>query len=130
MKKFLRFVLLAVIVAGVVWATRDRMLPKPQSPDHHPPPFRHPPNPDAGDPTVEADTVAAPAVGTSIEPMVNNDLQRIKGIGPVYSGKLEELGITTFSALIGADSSTVAAQLDVSVESVVDWKTQATEFID
>jgi predicted flap endonuclease-1-like 5' DNA nuclease len=130
MKKFLRFVMLAAIVVAVVWATRDRMLPKPQAPDHHPPPFRHPPSPAADRaPAEDSPAVASTPAAAPAESDGSDDLQRVKGIGPVYAGKLGELGITTFSALIGADSSSVAEHLEVSVESVVDWKTQATELI-
>jgi predicted flap endonuclease-1-like 5' DNA nuclease len=127
MKKFLRFVLLAAIVVGMVWATRDRMLPKPTPPEQEPPPFRQPPpSPTADAPVDETPPAASEPESTPDTP---DDLQRVKGIGPVYEGRLHEIGITTFAALIGADSAAVAEKLDVSVESVVDWKTQATAFI-
>ena len=118
MKKLLRFVLFVVVLAGVVWATRERMLPKPAAPDHHPPPFRQPPPPSP------ARSESAPDHGTD-----GDDLQKVKGIGPVYEARLHEIGIASFAALIGADSAEVAAKLEVQADAVVGWKTQATEFL-
>jgi hypothetical protein len=123
MKKLLRFLLLAAVVAAVVWATRERMLPKPPPPDHHPPPFRKPSQPGTEPTVATASDDRKPAPGTP------DELQRVKGIGPVYEGKLLDLGIRTFSQLVGSDSDHIAAELDVQVVTVVDWKTQATEFL-
>jgi predicted flap endonuclease-1-like 5' DNA nuclease len=117
MKKLVRFLLFAVVVAGVVWFTRERMLPKPTAPDHHPPPFRQPPRPASEQ---SATASAAPD---------GDDLQRVKGIGPVYESKLHDIGIRSFAALLGADSEAVAEKLEVQVDAVVDWKTQASEFL-
>lgn len=74
------------------------------------------------DDEAEAPTDAEAADGTTAD-----DLQRVKGIGPVYAGRLAEKGITSFAALAAADSSTVAAALDVAEEAVDDWKQQAAE---
>ena len=127
MKKLLRFLLVAAVVAAVVWATREQMLPKPAPPDHHPPPFRKPPE-TAASPATAPDAVSSEQAEASAD-AEPDDLQRVKGIGPVYEGKLHGLGIRTFSELIGADSESVAADLNVQVAAVVDWKTQATEFL-
>jgi predicted flap endonuclease-1-like 5' DNA nuclease len=71
------------------------------------------------------------AIRTKSAPIATaDDLRRIKGIGPVYAGRLGDLGVDTFSGLIAADSEQLAADLDVSVASVVEWKTQATAFLD
>ena len=123
MKKLLRFLLLAVVVAAFVWATRERMLPKPPPPDHHPPPFRKPSEP-------RTEPAASPATEAP-EPELSSpdELQKVKGIGPVYESKLLDLGIRTFAQLVGADSDHIAAELEVQVATVVDWKTQATEFL-
>ena len=123
MKKLLRFLLFAAVVAAVVWATREQMLPKPPPPDHHPPPFRKPPE-SAPAPSATAEPAPTPPSDTG-----SDDLQRVKGIGPVYEGKLHALGIRSFGELVGADSDKVASDLDVQVATVVDWKTQATEFL-
>jgi predicted flap endonuclease-1-like 5' DNA nuclease len=118
MKKLLRLALLLGILWTILWVTRDRLLPAPPPPAAHPPPFRHPE-------PAQATTAPAPVEATD-EP---DDLSAIKGIGPVYKTRLAEMGITTFSGLLGADSEAVAETLDVGVASVVDWKTQATEHL-
>ncbi|MBT8212351.1 MAG: helix-hairpin-helix domain-containing protein, partial [Acidimicrobiia bacterium] len=50
---------------------------------------------------------------------------KVKGIGPVYAGKLADHGITTFVGLAAADATTIAEALDVSPEQVADWSNQA-----
>ncbi len=126
MKKLLRFILFVAVVAAVVWATRERMLPAPPPPDHHPPPFRRPPE-RAPEATPAEPAPPQPASPESAD--APDDLQRVKGIGPVYEARLHDLGITSFGALIGADSNEVAEALEVQVAAVVDWKTQASEFV-
>ncbi len=127
MKKLVRILLVAAVVAAIVWATREQMLPKPPPPDHHPPPFRTPPEPAAAT-TAVAETPPAGAAGEPSDE-APDDLQQVKGIGPVYEGKLHDIGIRTFAQLVSADSGQVAGELDVQVATVVDWKTQATEFL-
>jgi len=120
MKKLFRILLFAAVVAGVVWLTRERMLPEPPPPDEHPPPFRTPP---------QSRPSAQTSVAPSSEPAPADDLQRVKGIGPVYERKLHGLGIESFSALIRASSDEIAEKLEVNIAAVVDWKTQATELL-
>ena len=102
-----------------------------QPPAAHPPPFRHPPEPDVSPPSTESIEPEAPA--STAEPTATlvetDDLRRVKGIGPVYETKLHEAGITSFVQLVAADSADIAEQLDVQVVTVVDWKTQASEFL-
>lgn len=91
-----------MLVATIVWLTREHLLPAPQVDDAPRPPYRSPP------PT------AAP-----------DDLTLVKGIGPVYSSRLNEAGITTFAALAETDPGTTAARIEVPAEAVKDWIEQA-----
>ena len=131
MKKLIRLLLLAGVVAAIVWFTRERMLPNPPPPAAHPPPFRRPPATDDDAPEASRGEDAPASEDTSAAPGTQDadDLKQVKGIGPVYEGKLNALGITTFTQLVGADSEHVADELDVSVASIVEWKTQATAFL-
>jgi predicted flap endonuclease-1-like 5' DNA nuclease len=131
MKRLLRLLLLIAVIAAVVWATRERMLPKPAPPTAHPPPFRHPPESGASPPSTATTGSAAPAAQPEATAALveTDDLQRVKGIGPVYETKLHKAGITSFVQLVAADSAQIAEQLDVQVVTVVDWKTQASEFL-
>ena len=54
-----------------------------------------------------------------------DDLALINGIGPVYSSKLADMGITTFSGLAAASAAEVAAKLGAAEARVVDWIHQA-----
>ena len=69
-----------------------------------------------GTPTIErapADTV--------------DDLTRLTGVGPVYAGRLNELGVEGFRSLAGADTTTLAEGLGMSEQAVADWQSQAAE---
>jgi len=54
---------------------------------------------------------------------VNDDraVDVIKGIGPAYAGRLEEVGIETVGGLAAADAEDVAEEIDVSESRVSDW---------
>jgi predicted flap endonuclease-1-like 5' DNA nuclease len=55
----------------------------------------------------------------------------IKGIGPKYSEKLAEMGITTFGALLGTPMDTLAIAFPrVSEEELQSWLEQARELAD
>lgn len=54
-----------------------------------------------------------------------DDLELINGIGPVYSSKLADMGITTFSGLAAASAAEVADKLGAAEARVVDWIHQA-----
>jgi len=54
-----------------------------------------------------------------------DDLSEDKGIGPVYRARLEQAGLTTFAALVGAGVETVAEAADVTTERATDWLSQA-----
>ena len=108
MKRFIRLVWWAAIIAAIVWLLRDRLVPAPEpiadSPPHYrvaPPP--HPPEPDT----------------------VDDDLEAVKGIGPVYAARLADLGISTFASLAAADAEQLAGELDVRIDQTTDWIAQA-----
>lgn len=82
------------------------MLPAPRVPGEPPPHYRStPPPPEA----------------------VPDDLTEIKGIGPVYAGRLRDEGIGTFERLVAADADTVAAATGASPEAAAGWIEQARD---
>ena len=54
-----------------------------------------------------------------------DDLELINGIGPVYSSKLADMGIATFSGLAAASAAEVADRLGTAEARVADWIHQA-----
>jgi len=56
-----------------------------------------------------------------------DDLERIRGIGPVFAARLRQAGITTFAQLAAADPEELAAIVNLPAERVVedDWIGQA-----
>ncbi len=110
MKRVLRFLTLAGAVAGAVWYARQKGQPLPSegARESRPPELKAVPDP-------------APSSVSSAD-----DLTRIKGIGPVSTKKLADIGITTFAELAAADPATVAARFD-SRANVADWIAQAKQ---
>ena len=103
-KKLSQFAGFVGLVAAVVWLTREHLLPTPHVPHEPPPHYRSTPPPPE----------AAP-----------DDLTEIKGIGPVYAGRLEVLGITTFRALSESDQRVIADSLGISNNAAAGWISQA-----
>ena len=104
MKKLLRFAALVALASAIVWLTREHLLPTPHVSHEPAPRYRStPPAPQA-----------AP-----------DDLTAIKGIGPVYAGKLADIGIKSFRGLSGITPDVVADELGTSPETVADWVAQA-----
>ena len=115
MKKLLRLVALGAGIAAVGYVLKERLVPIPEAPVDH----AHAPRPRvAPEPTPPPPPPASPAD----EPQ---DLTAIKGIGPVFSQRLAEQGITTFAALAAADATTLAAAVDAAPAQVEEWITQA-----
>ena len=102
LKKLLRLAALLIVAATIVWLTREHLLPSPRVTDEKPPHFRS--------------TPPAPA---------HDDLTSIKGIGPVYAGRLAELGVRSFQALSEQDPATTAKRLGTTQQAVTDWVAQA-----
>ena len=114
MKKIFKLMAVVAAIAGAVWAARGQLLPGPSAPTSQPPPFRNPPpKPDQHQPE------------TAAQQGDQDDLTKINGIGPVYSQRLSEAGITTFAELAAADAEWVAAAIDVPAERVADWTAAA-----
>ncbi len=124
MKKIVRIVLIIAVWATVTWIFREKLLPMPK-PDPAPPPhFRSERGPSSGAATSPAQA-GTPAVATSAED--RDDLQEVKGIGPVYEHRLTEIGITNFEELVQADPAQVAERIDVTEAHVLEWIDQARD---
>lgn len=109
-KRLLKLAVFTVALGAVLWVLRENLLPMPQVPQEPPPHFRSsPPPPPAERP---------------------DDLQAVKGIGPVYAAALTDLHITSFAQLAAADPSRIAAALDVSTARVDEWIEQAKQHLD
>lgn len=121
MKKLLKLITLAALVAGVTWVLRDQLLPGPQQPTAHPPPFRNPPPPPQ-----EADAAEiAPANGEGFK--LVDDLTAVNGIGPVYAKRLAGAGIKSFGDLATADAQDLANRTDLPQDRVADWIRKASD---
>ena len=111
MKGLIKLAGLAIGAGAVAWLMKDRLVPAPEGPATDPPAFRVAPEP------------SAPAED---EPGPVDDLSEVKGIGPVYSGRLAEAGITTFAGLAGADAADGAEATGVTEDQAADWIAQAS----
>ena len=112
MKKLLQLIWWATVVAGIVWMLRDRLVPAPATEPDDPPHYRVAPPPAA-----EPDT----------EDAVHDDLEAVKGIGPVYAARLTEAGISSFAQLAEADAAATADAIEVGVDQVENWVAQARQ---
>ena len=121
MKHFLRRLIMLAAVAGVVVRVKDRVSP---TGEHAP----------AGSPgTRPANTAAGSDSSTGPEheeaqttPTTEDDLTRVKGIGPVYQTRLAGQGITSFRDLADADAAGIAGAIDASVRQIEDWQERAS----
>ena len=116
-----RLLSFAVGIAALIWAMRDRFISLALPREPQPPAFRHPddhpqvphrPHQEHREPGL----AAAPEL---------DDLELINGIGPVYSSKLAEMGITTFSGLAAASAEEIVGKLGTAESRVADWIDQA-----
>ena len=103
-KRLIRFVGLVAVASAIVWLTREHLLPTPHVSHEPPPHYRSTPPP----PQAAAD-----------------DLSEIKGIGPVFATKLEEVGIRSFRGLSEVAPSTITDTIGVSPKVATDWVNQA-----
>lgn len=104
LKQVLRVGGVVIGLGAAVWALRDKLLPAPGIPDEPPPRFRT--------------NVPSPVVA-------DDDLTKVKGIGPVYAERLVEAGITSFAELAKADVAAVAGTAGVSESTAGSWLEQA-----
>lgn len=103
-RKLFRFAGVVALVSAIIWLTREHLLPAPQVSHEPAPHYRSTPPPPPDEP---------------------DDLTAIKGIGPVYAGKLADMGIKSFRGLSETAPDAVADHLGTSPETVADWVTQA-----
>jgi predicted flap endonuclease-1-like 5' DNA nuclease len=66
----------------------------------------------------------APAAGEE------GGLTTVKGIGPVYAGRLAEAGVGDLDALAAADPAGIADRIGVPVSRVEEWVAEARALID
>lgn len=111
MKKALRIVGVVVGLMGVVWAMRDRFFSIAASREPAPPVFKSAPP-----------LIQVPAAGAVVD-----DLTTIRGIGPVYATRLQEMGFTSFRALSQASAESVAAAAKVATSLAQQWITGAAQ---
>ena len=106
MKRLIKLIWWAAVLGAVAWMLRDRLVPGPETAQETSSRFAAPPTPasDAG---------------------AGDDLEAVKGIGPVYAARLAEHGISTFARLAAADAADLSDRLDVRVERIADWIDQA-----
>jgi predicted flap endonuclease-1-like 5' DNA nuclease len=119
MRRFLRFLLFAAILAGaavLVTRIRERLAaPVPLG--------------SAGTGAAAVPAEAEPSPGPTTAPDARlaptDDLAEVWGIGPVFRGRLAAAGISTFAALAAADPALVADAAGVPEERAADWIAQA-----
>jgi len=121
MKKLFKLISLAAFAAGIAWMLRDQLLPGPQEPTAHPPPFRNPPPP----PEEAKPAPAAKPSGDAFK--LQDDLTAVNGIGPVYAKRLAGAGIKSFSDLSKADAEDLANRTDLPRDRVADWIRKASD---
>ncbi|HSR45276.1 MAG TPA: helix-hairpin-helix domain-containing protein [Acidimicrobiia bacterium] len=123
MKRLVRLMSFAAAVAAIIWAMRDRFISLALPREPEPPVLRHP-----------EDHPRVPhrphqAAHEDLEPLVKDDLQEIKGIGPVFAAKLADLGITSFADLAAGSIDELASGLDTTETRISDWMAQARQRI-
>jgi predicted flap endonuclease-1-like 5' DNA nuclease len=83
-----------------------------------------------GPPPAPAFPESAPAFRVAPPAEGDADLTAIKGIGPVYAGRLAEAGIDGLAALAAADPDAIADRIDVPLVRVEEWVTAARALAD
>ncbi len=114
MKRIVKLVSFVAGLGAVSWLLKDRLVPVPDpSRLETPPPFKRP-------------TPATPAAAPESEPVADDDLTAINGIGPSTAAKLAARGITTFAGLAAADPDELADEIQgASADQVRGWQDQA-----
>ena len=100
----------------MLWFMRDRLISLTAAREPQPPQFRR----------VQAqhtEPATRPASPGELAPA--DDLQEIRGIGPVYEQALRAYGVRTFEQLAEIDAADLAEHLGVPVSKVADWAQQA-----
>jgi len=82
---------------------------------------------DADEPDVEETVAGATAEGADVGSADGTPVEEIKGIGPAYSDRLDEVGIHTVDQLAAADPADLAERTTVSEKTVSKWVDRATD---
>ena len=112
MKRVLRLLTLAGAVAGAVWYSRQQSETVTESAGGE---WKARPKLQSVPDQAESAPAAQPT---------QDDLTEIKGVGPKYSQRLKELGISSFASLAAADPETLSAEFEARAD-VKDWIAQA-----
>jgi predicted flap endonuclease-1-like 5' DNA nuclease len=121
-KRLLKLAVLVAVIGAIAYVLRDHLVPAPEGPTTAPPKFRVAPEHHA----TEAEEAAGEVVDeVPVAPLPSDDLTDVKGIGPVYFGRLVEAGITTLADLATATPADVAGWAGVTEDTAVDWIDQA-----
>lgn len=107
MKKLLKLTGLFAGLGAALWLMRDRLISVALPREPEPPTFRVGPGPEL--------------------PQTGDDLTRIDGIGPVFSARLHQAGVTTFGRLAAQDPTELAEQVGATPTQVESWIDQAAE---
>lgn len=114
MKRAIRTAGILAGLGAVVWLMRDRLLRVPDGGDTPSAGFRVSPTNGEG-------------VPISDDTGIKDDLTEIVGVGPVYSRRLAQQGISRFAELAEADAADLAERLDLSTGQVAKWISQASD---
>lgn len=129
MKRLARIVAIIGGIVAVIWAMRDRFISVAISREPEPPSFRvHEPAGKIPPPSAEATTRTA-STATSEPPVQaapntsdgGDDVTEVKGIGPVFAGRLADAGITDVAQLATARPEKVAAAARVALSRAAGW---------
>ena len=101
-------------IGAVVWVMRDRLISLTAAPDPEPPQFRSVSSTDGHRPPPAAKTHG-------------DDLQVVRGIGPVYEQALHAYGVRTFASLAEIDAADLASHIGIPEPKVASWVKQASE---
>ncbi len=107
MKRLLKLTGLFAGLGAAIWLMRDRLISVALPREPEPPTFRVGPGPELA--------------------VAGDDLTRINGIGPVFSSRLQQAGITTFAQLAVQDPAKLAEQVGATPAQVESWVDQAAE---
>ena len=95
MRRLFRLIWWIGVFAAIAWLLRDRLVPAPEEAATEPPRYRVTPPP-------------APPAEPAPAAAADDDLEAIKGVGPVYAARLADAGITSFAVLAAADAADLA----------------------
>lgn len=119
MKRFARILGIIAGIGVIVWAVRDRFVSLTVPKEPEPPAFRTPPTPARPTPAEDPGAVAASGEPAGAPPVASaDDLTEVKGIGPVFAGRLTEAGITSFAELAAASEEALTEILESRLGSI------------